>query len=193
MFLKIKKITLWYNYYRAFKDYNNLININFGQRVVFDLKNINKSKFEDQVYNAIYDNYKRILVDDEIFKRTIIILQSNLYGSEKRNYNFIIPIMVSIFSFAGTFIINASKLSDPITLIFNFVYLVIVFYAYMLGIKLDHRKYCNLLTYYNLCLGIVNQLYEEYKSDNDVQKEIAATLDDKNNFFMRLFKKKNDR
>jgi hypothetical protein len=187
---KIKRIVIKCHYDKAFKDYNYLISLNFGQRAVFDLKDINKNKFEEQVYNAIYNNYKNILIDDGIFKRTIIILQSNLYGSEKRNYNFIIPIMVSIFSFAGTFIINASKLSEPITLIFNFVYLVIVFYVYMLGIKWDHRKYCNLLAYYNLCLGIVNKLYEEYKSDNEIKKEIAATLDGKDNFFMRLFNKK---
>lgn len=152
-------------YWLTFREYNKLIERDFGKKAVFYLTTINNQKFEKQLYDVIKSNYASRIVEDEDFERELILLDANLYGHEKRNYNFLIPLIVAVFSLSVTFynsLINNSY-HKPLQ---SIVIVILILVLYTFYIKMKHHYYCNRITYYKLCLGIVDNLFNKQGKQN---------------------------
>jgi hypothetical protein len=196
----LEKIKLCYkklHYKKIFKEYNIFIQRDFGQKVSFDFNTFDNNKFEEQVYNELYKLYKKILITNEDFDKKIIILEANLFGSEKRNYNFIIPIFLSAFALLGTYVtilVNQTKdmIFNTNALLIVFLAIFLLIFTYISSMKKAHYRYCNLLAYYKLSLEIVKKLYKEYtvKNELNTQEQIAVSLIEQDSFIRKLFKKK---
>lgn len=163
------------HYKKLFEHYNEYIKKNFGREAVIDLNDINKRSFEKQVYESVSSNYKGLLKNEDDFKKELKILDANLYGLEKRNYNFLIPLMVIAFSLVGTYYGIIIKLNESLTVFliaspFAFLLLVIAIYIYFS--RRQHDNYCNLLAYYKICIGAVENLYDIHKEEEQRKQKI---------------------
>ncbi|WP_238906645.1 hypothetical protein [Clostridium sp. YIM B02506] len=64
-----KERLIKFHYKRTLKAYNKLIVSDFGESAKFNTNNIDKSKFEEQLYNNICEKYKKILNNKEDFEK----------------------------------------------------------------------------------------------------------------------------
>jgi hypothetical protein len=182
LFKKIKKV----NYEKSLNEYNKLSMEEFGEKFNYA---IDKVSFENQLYNNIYESYYKCLKNKEDFEKKIIILEANLYGHEKRNYNFVIPIMLSIMSLTGTFFGISTSIKQTANIesriAVSFVVIVIVIYFYLVEMRKEHRRYCNKIAYYKLSLEIVKKLYREYNENLD--KEIIKVENKEFSIIKKIF------
>lgn len=185
-------------YKKALKDYNKLIKKDFGKKVEFKTKDINKRNFEEQLYNAITLEYKNILKCDEDFKKEKIMLEANLYGTEARNYNFLIPIVIATFSFVASYFGILVNISDKVRIsntfygdiVISCIIILLAILIYVIGCSRRHKKFCNMIAFYKLNLGIVNKLYDDYRNSSHQRwlEEEVATFPEKEDILIKIKK-----